>query len=162
MAIKIKKPRKNKAKIDPYYILRYNYMIGDADGYTTEESEISIDNPYVERYVTLLNKLKPTKGHWGLSLDEDDIEKCFKEGQITKDSFEFLKGLMFEESFGENEDSNEDKFKYEFWEGVRSETEYSFLVFQGADLIYVDENGKENETEIVKEKKSKKKKDDVK
>jgi hypothetical protein len=31
MAIKIVKEKQSKNKINPYYILKYNYMIGDAN-----------------------------------------------------------------------------------------------------------------------------------
>lgn len=48
----------------------FNYMIGDADGNTTydftcNESEIE----EVVKYVSILNKLKPLKDHWGIYFD---------------------------------------------------------------------------------------------
>lgn len=55
---------------DPYYHVIFNYMIGDADGNTTydftcDESEIE----EVVKYVSILNKLKPLKDHWGICFD---------------------------------------------------------------------------------------------
>ena len=44
--------------------------------------------------------------------------------------------------------SDED-YASEFYEGVRGETEYSFLVFEGIDLYYYDEYGVKHETKIV-------------
>ena len=69
-------------KIEPYYVLHFNYMIGDADGHTDRIIDISIDNPFLERFVTLLNNLKPPKNRWGFGLTEEDIqtieERCEK------------------------------------------------------------------------------------
>jgi hypothetical protein len=69
--------------------------------------------------------------------------------------------IMFEE-YEEEEDMEspnpkEPKFKVdkkdkeyanEFFEGVRSETEYSFLVFEGLSLKYVDENGEKHDADV--------------
>jgi hypothetical protein len=137
------KPKKTSGKkVTTHYILQYNYMIGDDNGYTDESVKLSKDNPFIERYVTLINKLKPTKGHWGVVLDKSRLIKHYTENQITKDEYEFLNGLMFESN-----DSNE--YTNEFFEGVRSDAEYSFLVFQGCDLYYIDEYGEKHETEFT-------------
>lgn len=152
MAIKIVKntTKKSKKKIKPYYQLVYNYMIGDANGYTTEDSEVSVDNPYLERYVKLLNKLESTKGHWGVMLEEDRLNAHCKEGQITKDDLKFLKKIMFNRLDGVQLTEEEEGYIEELSEGVRSEAEYSFLVFEGVDLFYYDENNKKYETKISK------------
>ena len=71
--IRIKPKNKSKKLSDPYYKLVYNYMIGDANGYTTEEETVSLDNPYVERYITLMNSLKTTKGKWGIILNSNSL-----------------------------------------------------------------------------------------
>jgi len=152
--IEIRKEKKSKTnKVnEPYYLLKYYYMIGDADGNTSEKVEVSLNNPFVERYVTLLNSLKPTKGHWGVMLEEDRICDAFKENQITEDDYRFLCRMMFEELYEEIEEfevspENED-YANEFYDGVRSDTEYSFLVFEGVELFYVDEFGKKHKTTI--------------
>jgi len=149
MAIKFvtKKEVKKRKKVKPHYLLVYNYMIGDADGNTTEEVTVSLDNPYVEKYCKLLNKLNPTKGYWGVSLDQDRLKDHLKAKQITKNDFEFLSKLMFENY---EEDDTDDDFAYEFYDGVRSETEYSFLTFEGVDLYYVNEYGQKLETKFTK------------
>lgn len=150
--IRIKPKNKSKKLSDPYYKLVYNYMIGDANGYTTEEETVSLDNPYVERYITLMNSLKPTKGKWGIILNSNRLEEHFKEGQISKDDFDFLETMMFynyrnKHNFKVEEEN--DEFAAQFCEGVREETEYSILVFEGCDLFYIDEFGESHETEIV-------------
>jgi hypothetical protein len=162
MAIRIrKKEAKKSKKTDPHYILKYNYMIGDANGDTSEKVKISKDNPFLERYYKLLNSLKPTQGTWGIILDRETIYKTYEENQITKDDYYFLMRIMFEE-YEEEEDMEspnpkEPKFKVdkkdkeyanEFFEGVRSETEYSFLVFEGLSLKYVDENGEKHDADV--------------
>ncbi len=140
------KDQENKAqenKSTPYYELSYNYMIGDGDGNTSKIVKVSKDNPYLERYVKLLNSLKPTKGNWGVILKDDRLYKCFAEGQITEDDYNFLSVLMFEEPDIDEEDIKklnlDEKYRYQFSNGVEFETEYSFLVFKGIKLIYVDE-----------------------
>ena len=157
--VEAKEPKKLKKAKKPYYVLEYDYMIGDANGSTTEETRISIDNPFVERYVTLLNKLKPVKGSWGVQLESSDIYGNFEEKRITKDDYNFLIRTMFGTE-GEEDDGlepyftsdSDNKFADEFADGVRAETEYSFLVFEGVDLYYYDENGKKNNTQILKAK----------
>ena len=139
---------KNKKKIKPYYILKYNYMIGDANGQTSEEVKISKDNPYLKRYVKLLTSLKPLKGTWGIVFDHK-FHKFLDEGQITEDDYKFLDRLMHEESEDFDEIPEDDEYSWEFWEGVQGETEYSFLVFQGFKLTYVNEYREKFKTKIV-------------
>ncbi len=134
-------------------------MIGDSNGNTSYECEISLDNPYIERYVSLLNSLKPTSGTWGIILDPERLHNHFKEGQINKEEYSFLNTLMWD-SFDDGEDENDEEFIFdipdenldyslEFYEGVRDELDCcSFLVFEGVDLLYIDENGNSHNTEI--------------
>jgi hypothetical protein len=86
--IKIK-PKNTKIISAPYYLLVYNYMMGDADGDTTETVRVSLENPYTERYVKLLDKLTD------ISLTPDSIKKVIKKNGITKDDYKFLLELMF-------------------------------------------------------------------
>lgn len=147
--IKIKEEKKGKGNKTPYYKLVFNYMIGDANGNTKYDVEVSKDNPYLERFVTLVNKLKPEKGHWGVGLDNDCIESNVKQKNITRDDADFLIMLMHEGGWDENVPDENDDYAFEFFEGVRSETEYSFLVFECCDLYYIDEYGKKHNTVIV-------------
>lgn len=148
--IEVLKKKKTKKKQEPYYRLVFNYMIGDANGDTTEETETSIDNPYLERFVKLLNGLEPLKGHWGVMLEDYRLQRHVKEGHITQEDYEFLAPMMFYDWEEENdiEADYDDGHKYGFMDCIRAEAEYSFLVFQGIDLFYYDENGVEHETKI--------------
>lgn len=161
MPIQIVKEKPRKRKIKPHYLLKYEYMIGDADGDTSKTVKVSADNPYLERYCKLLKKVKPVKGTWGICLDTETLEKWLNEKQITKDDYQFLQATMFDPDFGiltiDNTDENgeknpydldKDRFLAEFYEGVDSETEYSFLVFEGLDLKYVDENGVKSKARV--------------
>ncbi len=157
--IKIKEEKPNKKNITPYYELTFNYMIGDADGDTKEKINLTLDNPYIEKFVTAINKLSPTKGYWGVMLESRRIENHYDEGQITKEEYILLMMTMFEDDFEENEELmtkeeyeayleifENDKFISQFFEGVRADAEYSFLVFQGCTLKYIDEYGVKHKT----------------
>lgn len=155
----IEKKKKGKTQ-KPYYILKYHYMIGDADGDTSESCQVSVDNPYLERYVTLLNDMKPTKGTWGLCLDMETLGKAFGEDQFTEDDYTFLLRTMFYENLDDEDDDEaragnyfsnkkDNDYANEFYDGVRSDAEYSFLVFEGCEIKYVDEWGEKHKCEII-------------
>ena len=150
--IKILENKKSNKKTDPYYELKFDYMIGDADGDTTEEIVISVNNPFLERFVTLINKLKPTKGHWGIVFDSYDFSNFLKEKQLTQEEYDFLYRIMFDDDSRKDTtfkiSENEIEFADEFYEGISGETDYSFLVFQGVTLSYFDEYGVKHKTKI--------------
>lgn len=158
------KPKKNapKRKRKPYYTLKYKYMIGDANGNTERTLKLSVDNPHIERFCRLLNKLKPTKGTWGLCLDTRTLDSLHYEKQITFDEYIFLGQTLFD-GWEPTEDEyvfpelteKEQEHLGAFFEGVRSETEYSFLVFKGVELLYHDEDGVTHETTFKNTKKTK-------
>jgi len=148
--IKIVKKEKVNIVCDPYFMIKFNYMIGDANGHTSEKVDISRSNPFLERFVTLVNSLTSTKGTWGIVFDESNLEKHFNEGQISLDEYNFLLRTMYGERDPDVSMSEKDEeFADEFYQGVRGETEYSFLVFQSLDLYYYNEHGKKCRTEIV-------------
>ncbi len=151
--IAIVKEKTQTKKKTPYYKLKFNYMIGDANGHTSKTVKVSHKNPYLERFVSLLNKLKPIKGHWGTVFEYNLLDELLKEKQITQDDYHFLDRMMNEEYDEDSEfiveEENED-YADEFYNGVRGETEYSFLVFQDVELTYYDEYGKSHKTKIKK------------
>ena len=132
-----------KSKQNPYYLLEFNYMIGDADGHTEEKMRCSIkDADIIERFVKLVNGLKPLKGTWGIVFEQHDFNKFLKEGQLNQEDYDFLKNVMFW-------DDGEDDMSAYFADCIKGETEYSFLVFEGVDLYYYNEDGVRHETQIV-------------
>lgn len=119
---------------DPYYHVIFNYMIGDANGNTTYDftcSESEIEE--VVKYVSILNKLKPLKGHWGICFDNYKKEYPGEYIGLSEDEYNIFKSLICPNNF---EDVRE-----KISECLRSETEYSFLVFEKVDVYYYDENG---------------------
>ena len=151
----VEKQKKNKNQ-DPYYKLKFNYMIGDADGQTSEEMTVRVGqhDEVIERFVKLINSLEPTKGHWGVMLSGNRLYEHFQENQITEDDYNFLKAVMFDDWDEDEEDGEETDNKYKEYESffadcIQAEAEYSFLVFEGVDLYYYDENGVKHNTEFV-------------
>ena len=135
--------------ITPYYTLTYNYSIGDTYRHITEDVYLSVDNPYIERYCTLLNSIQPLKGKWGIILNEETIESCFKkENQITEDDYNFLMRTMFSEENNYFKTDEENNYADEFYEGVMEELGDNFLVFEDVKLIYTDEHNVVFDTEF--------------
>lgn len=115
----------------PYYKVIFNYMIGDADGYTSynftcEDEQIE----EVMRYITILNKLRPLKGHWGICFE--DYPNEYPGTYIGLDEKEYD---VFKELLNSGDDTG---IKGKICECLRSRTEYSFLVFQNAEVCYYD------------------------
>lgn len=135
--------------IIPYYTLTYNYSIGDTYRRTTQDVYLSIDNPYIERYCTLLNSIQPLKSRWGIILNEETIKLCFKEeNQITEDDYNFLMRTMFLEENNYFKSDKDNDYADEFYEGVVEELDYNFLVFDDVKLTYTDEHNVVFDTEF--------------
>lgn len=124
-------PIENKT---PYYHVIFNYMIGDADGSTTydftcNESEIE----EVVKYVSILNKLKPLKDHWGICFDNYEKEYPGEYIGLSEVEYNVFMDLLDCEFYISKERS-------EIQSCLASRNEYSFLVFQGVEIYYYDEN----------------------
>ena len=118
-------------------------MIGDADGYTSEEATLSIANPFTQMVNEALCKLKPIKGHWGISLQDSTFEFNYKEKNISKSEYDLLRLVneydedIVDEFFKENgfEDCEANhEFLTEFECLFRNETAYSYLTYQSHSL----------------------------
>lgn len=109
-------------------------MIGDADGSTTydftcNESEIE----KVVKYVSILNKLKPLKDHWGICFDNYEKEYPGEYIGLSEVEYNVFMDLLDCEFYISKERS-------EIQSCLASRNEYSFLVFQGIEIYYYDEN----------------------
>lgn len=118
----------------PYYHVIFSYMIGDANGNTTydficNESEIE----KVVKYVSILNKLKPLKDHWGICFDNYTKEYPGEYIGLSEDEYNIFIDLLYSNDY--------EDIRGEISECLKSETEYSFLVFEKVDVYYYDENG---------------------
>ena len=78
----------------------------------------------------------------------DEYYRC-KLQEINEEEYNFLKELMYD-SYKDRSDEA-DEFKKEFYDGVAGTTEYSFLVFEGLDLYYIDEDGTRHEAYVDEE-----------
>lgn len=115
----------------PYFQIKFQYMIGDADGYTSYDftcGEEDIEE--VMRYINILNKLRPLEGHWGICVEDYPDEYPGEYIGLSKEEYEIFKELL--------DSGDDDGIKGEICECLRSRTEYSFLVFQGVSVYYYD------------------------
>lgn len=146
--IKILENKKSKKKRNPYYELVIHYMIGDADGDTSKENVISMDNEYIERFMKLINNLPERPGHWGISLDQSYLDDVHSKKLMSDDDYKFLSDI-----FGYPDESKftHKQLEYieEISECIASDTEYSFLTIEYAELVYYNEYGEKFNTQIV-------------
>ncbi len=138
---------KQVGKISPYYSLEFDYMIGDADGDTSEEISVDVDNRFLEPLLRILDKLKPTPGTWGICFDDGFAEKHLKAGQINEQEAALLTKIV--DSDYQGDDPTADEYLCEFSELFKCETEYSFLVYRWYYLKYYDEDGVMFNCELV-------------
>lgn len=152
--IKLKEKKKSNKKHTPVYNLKINYMIGDANGYTSEEGTFPVEcADALEHFCKILDKLEPLEGSWGIMLNE--MESHFSEGQITQEDLDFW-NIFVERDYDEDELDQESSDMLEllgthsYGDGlgdlVTAETEYSFLVYQDYKLHYYDENNVKHDT----------------
>ena len=124
--------------------LRILYMIGDSNGITYEDAVISLDNPFLKPLTEALNKLDILEGHWGIMLDKKHVEENKKLGNINNFEYDLLMLIIDycdkEESIKfltkYNYETSKENINYlEEFEGIFvSDTEYSFLVYEGYEL----------------------------
>ena len=139
----IKKPKTPRVKKN--HKLKIFYMIGDADGHTDEEAVISINNPFLKPITEALDKLGEIEGHWGTMLDDEHYEGNRKTGNINDFEYELLSlvtGYNYDEDtandffkkYGYEETEQNHDYLAEFEGLLISDTEYSFLVYEGYKL----------------------------
>lgn len=158
--IKIISPNTENIVTQPYYILKFNYSIGgDPWDITTKTTELSLNNPYIERAVYLLNNFLT-----GKELTLREIRNSYEDGEFSDMDYKFLiRILMYEdidlEHFITGDDETwEDIDDYldiytrhadEFRDGVRTSVEGSYLVLEFVELVYINEYGNEFKTSII-------------
>lgn len=124
-------------KVNPHYLFKIEYMIGDADGDTSRTWEIDPDEisalENITHLIEILDKLHPPHGHWGVCFDEHHLNLCVKEKQITKEEKDFI---LSEEFF---DLIIEDCCDAREW-----------VSFEHHDLTYIDEDGIEHSCKLHK------------
>ena len=147
---------------EPHYILKFNYSIGgETSDIITKTTKLSLNNPYIERAVHLLNNFLTEKELTLISLRDS-----YEDSEFNDMDYKFLIRILMHEDIdlehyitGDNE-TWEDVDEYlniytyhadEFRDGVCTTVEGAILVFEFVELVYINEYGNEFKTSIIKD-----------
>ena len=160
--IKIILPNDSIEITEPHYILKFNYSIGgETCDIITKTTRLSLNNPYIERAVYLLNNFLTDK-----ELILEEIRTSYECDEFDEMSYKFLIRILMDEDIdldhyitGDNEtwedvDEYLDIYTYhadEFRDGVYTTVEGAILVFEFVELVYINEYGNEFKTSIIKD-----------
>ena len=159
--IKVILPNTTNIITEPHYILKFNYSIGgETSDIITKTTRLSLNNPYIERAVYLLNNFLTEKELTLISLRDS-----YEDSEFNDMDYKFLIRILMHEDIdlehyitGDNEtledvDEYLDIYTYhadEFRDGVYTTVEGSILVFEFVELVYINEYGNEFKTGIIK------------
>ena len=159
--IKVILPNTLNVITEPHYILKFNYSIGgETCDIITKTTKLSLNNPYIERAVHLLNNFLTEKELTLISLRDS-----YEDSEFNDMDYKFLIRILMHEDIdlehyitGDNEtwedvDEYLDIYTYhadEFRDGVYTTVEGSILVFEFVELVYINEYGNEFKTSIIK------------
>ena len=160
--IKVILPNDSIEITEPHYILKFNYSIGgETCDIITKTTRLSLNNPYIERAVHLLNNFLTDK-----ELILEEIRTSYECDEFDEMSYKFLIRILMDEDIdldhyitGDNEtwediDEYLDIYTYhadEFRDGVYTTVEGAILVFEFVELVYINEYGNEFKTSIIKD-----------
>ena len=160
--IKVILPNDSIEITEPHYILKFNYSIGgETSDIITKTTRLSLNNPYIERAVHLLNNFLTDK-----ELILEEIRTSYECDEFDEMSYKFLIRILMDEDIdldhyitGDNEtwediDEYLDIYTYhadEFRDGVYSTVEGAFLTLEFVELVYINEYGNEFKTNIIKD-----------
>ena len=160
--IKVILPNDSIEITEPHYILKYNYSIGgETSDIITKTTRLSLNNPYIERAVYLLNNFLTDK-----ELILEEIRTSYECDEFDEMSYKFLIRILMHEDIdlehyitGDNETLEDveeylDIYTYhadEFRDGVYTTVEGAILVFEFVELVYINEYGNEFKTSIIKD-----------
>ena len=160
--IKIILPNTTNIITEPHYILKFNYSIGgETSDIITKTTRLSLNNPYIERAVHLLNNFLTEKELTLISLRDS-----YEDSEFNDMDYKFLIRILMHEDIdlehyitGDNEtwedvDEYLDIYTYhadEFRDGVYTTVEGAILVFEFVELVYINEYGNEFKTSIIKD-----------
>ena len=159
--IKVILPNTTNIITEPHYILKFNYSIGgETSDIITKTTRLSLNNPYIERAVHLLNNFLTDKELTLISLRDS-----YEDSEFNDMDYKFLIRILMHEDTdlehyitGDNETLEDveeylDIYTYhadEFRDGVYITVEGSILVFEFVELVYINEYGNEFKTSIIK------------
>ena len=160
--IKIILPNDSIEITEPHYILKFNYSIGgETCDIITKTARLSLNNPYIERAVYLLNNFLTDK-----ELILEEIRTSYECDEFDEMSYKFLVRILINEDtdlehyITDDNETLEDVEEYldiytyhadEFRDGVRTTVEGAILVFEFVELVYINEYGNEFKTSIIKD-----------
>lgn len=160
--IKVILPNTLNIITEPHYILKFNYSIGgETCDIITKTARLSLNNPYIERAVYLLNNFLT-----GKELTLEEIRTSYEWDDFDEMSYKFLVRILINEDTdlehyitGDNETLEDveeylDIYTYhadEFRDGVYTSVEGAILVFEFVELVYINEYGNEFKTSIIKD-----------
>lgn len=116
----------------PYYHIIFNYMIGDGNGHTEYDLTcVSSEIEEVVKYVSILNKLNPLEGYWGVCFNNYPEEYPGEYIGVSKDEYTIFIDLLNPDNEG---------IKGEISMCLKGEIEYALLIFEGVEIYYYNEN----------------------
>ena len=160
--IKVILPNTLNIITEPHYILKFNYSIGgESCDIITKTARLSLNNPYIERAVYLLNNFLTDKELTLISLRDS-----YEDSEFNDMDYKFLIRILMHEDIdlehyitGDNEtwedvDEYLDIYTYhadEFRDGVCTTVEGAFLTLEFVKLVYINEYGNEFKTDIIRD-----------
>ena len=160
--IKVILPNTLNVITEPHYILKYNYSIGgETSDIITKTTKLSLNNPYIERAVYLLNNFLTDK-----ELTLISLRNSYEDSEFDEMDYKFLIRILMDEDIDpvhyitDDDETWEDVYDYldmythhadEFRDGVRTTVEGSYLVLEFVELVYINEYGNEFKTSIIKD-----------
>ena len=160
--IKVILPNTTNIITEPHYILKFNYSIGgETSDIITKTTRLSLNNPYIERAIYLLNNFLTDKELTLISLRDS-----YEDSEFNDMDYKFLIRILMHEDIdlehyitGDNEtwedvDEYLDIYTYhadEFRDGVYTTVEGSIVVFEFVELVYINEYGNEFKTDIIRD-----------
>ena len=157
--IKVILPNTLNIITEPHYILKFNYSIGgETCDIITKTTKLSLNNPYIERAVHLLNNFLT-----GKELTLREIRNSYEDGEFDEMNYKFLIRILMDEDIDPvyyiiDDETWEDVYDYldmythhadEFRDGVHTTVEGSYLVLEFVELVYINEYGNEFKTSII-------------
>ena len=159
--IKVILPNTTNIITEPHYILKFNYSIGgETSDIITKTTRLSLNNPYIERAVHLLNNFLTEK-----ELTLEEIKTSYECDEFDEMIYKFLIRILMNEDIDlehyitsdnetwEDVDEYLDIYTYhadQFRYGVYTTVEGAFLTLEFVELVYINEYGNEFKTSIIK------------
>lgn len=118
MALLIGEEVKTQQTEEEYFKSKFLYEVGDAEGYHQPTCRFSIENPYIEKVIDILNKCYelPKRRGFGICISYQEFD-CWKNAKyITEDECNFMQRVIYDY----DPESINDKYSDEIRNGFKS------------------------------------------